>query len=263
MKKFNYISLALIGAMLLLFSESAIAQRYYHQTYRPRTRSHVRDRDGFNTEGFSFGANVLYYFGDADGGKIPLVQGFDAQDISADGFFMYHRPFNEWVGLRCGANLGVLKGDNSKYWAKDGKHDGQYRKFTSIFLQPCAGIQIYPIEEIGFNFYVGVGFTGSYFLKSDFSNVAPNAIPKFSFMPMGQVSIGYDWNLDSDWRMGLNAGFQMGFFDIRGWNLDGWPYKTTVTNDWPDGMFSLGLTFFHKSPNSYGGPRRRSHYRRR
>ncbi|MBR1877511.1 MAG: hypothetical protein IJ814_00745 [Paludibacteraceae bacterium] len=236
----------LVAGLLLLMSQAASAQRYYRQSYTPK-QSVFRSRDGFNSEQFSFGVNALYYYGDAEvpraKGQLPVVSDFSIYNINASAFFAYHRPFNEYVGLRCAASLGLLRGDNTSAIKK---YSGSSRKFTSVFLQPAVGVQIYPIENYGLYFYAGVGLAVSHFIRHQFTGVTDEERPSFSFLPMGQASIGYAINLTSAWRMDLHGTFEMGFCDIKNVNLDGWPVRASSFNSWPDGWFALGVTFYFR-----------------
>lgn len=247
MKRSKYIVLLIVG-MLALFSDAAMAQRYYRQGYRPR-HSTNRSRDGFNSEQFSFGVNALYYFGDVEvsrmGSKLqlPLVSGFELSNLNASAFFAYHKPFDEYVGLRVAGTLGLLRGDNSNI----PEYKGKERKFTSVFFQPSVGVQIYPVEQRGFYIYAGLGITASYFLKHEFYGVKPEERPTFGILPMGQASIGYAFNLTSLWRMDVHGTFEMGFCDMKTLNLDGWPVRDSKINIWSDGWFALGVSFYFRA----------------
>ncbi len=236
----------LVAALLLLVAQSVTAQKYYDQRFSPK-QSVFRSRDGFNSEQFSFGVNALYYFGDAEvgrvDGKLPIVSDFSVNNINASAFFAYHKPFNEFVGLRCAAALGLLRGDNTSAIKK---YTGSSRKFTSVFLQPAVGVQIYPIEHYGLYFYAGVGVALSHFIRHQFTGVSDEERPSFSVLPMGQASIGYAINLTPGWRMDLHGSFEMGFCDVKNVNLDGWPVRTSFFNSWPDGWFSVGVTFYFR-----------------
>lgn len=246
----KYFILVVLG-LLVFFSDSARAQKYYNQGYRPKLTSVARSREGFNSEQFSFGVNALYYFGDAEvprtDGKLPLVSDFSLSNINALAFFAYHKPFDEYVGLRCGASLGLLRGDNSHALEK---FPGSKRKFTSVFLQPFVGVQIYPIEEYGFYIYAGVGIAASYFIKHEYAAAQPEEKPTFAFLPMGQASVGYAWNLTPTWRMDVHGTFEMGFCDLKGINLDGWPVRPYPKGSkdwfWSDGWFSVGVSFYFR-----------------
>ena len=246
MNRKTYIYLTLVAGLLLLLPQSAVAQRYYNQN-RSYKESVFRSRDGFNSEQFSFGVNALYYYGDAEvgriNGKLPLVSDFSINNINASVFFAYHKPFNEYVGLRCAAALGLLRGDNTSAVKK---YSGMSRKFTSVFLQPAVGVQIYPIENYGLYFYAGVGVALSHFIKHQFAGVSEEERPRFAVLPMGQASIGYAINLTSTWRMDLHGTFEMGLCDLKDVNLDGWPVRPSSFNDWPDGWFSVGATFYFR-----------------
>lgn len=251
MNRRKFIILVVLG-LLVVFSDFAKAQKFYNQGYKPKLTSLARSRDGFNSEQFSFGVNALYYFGDAEvprtDGKLPLVSDFSVNNINASGFFAYHKPFDEYVGLRCGAALGVLRGDNTHALTK---FPGSSRKFTTAFLQPFVGVQIYPIEEYGLYFYVGVGLTASYFINHEYEAAEPEEKPTFAFLPMGQASLGYAWNLTTTWRMDVHASFEMGLCDLKGINLDGWPVRPYPKNSkewfWSDGWFAVGVSFYFRS----------------
>lgn len=238
MNRFKHISIVVLGVVLLLFSEDAFAQKYYDQSYRPafhRTKS----KDGFNVKGMNFGVGVLYYFGDADAGSgsLPVITSITFDDLGFAGFFNYNWPLTDHFGLQAGVDLGMLRGNNRK------NAQASRREFMSAFLQPNVGVNIFPIDQMGLYFHFGIAATASYLLKFDYASVTDPALkPNFGILPMGQVQIGYNWNLTTAWRMGVFGAFKMGFMDMKNVNLDGWPVVPATANNWPDGYFQIGIT---------------------
>ena len=238
MNRFKYISIVVLGIVLLLFSEDAFAQKYYNQSYKPAF-SRTKSKDGFNAKGFSFGVGALYYFGDADPGRgsLPVITGISINDLSGAAFFNYNWPLTDHFGLQAGADVGVLRAHN-------GKADNEnYRRFMSIFVQPNVGVNIFPIDQLGLVIHLGIAATASYLLNAEYATMKDYPKPTFGILPMGQVSIGYNWNLTNVWRIGVFGAFKMGFLDMKNINLDGWPViPTTSANDWPDGYFEIGIS---------------------
>jgi len=245
MNRLKYISIVVLGIVLLLFSEDAFAQRYYNQSYRPNS-SRTKIREGFNRKGMSFGVGALYYFGDADSGKgsLPVITGITLDDLSAAAFYNYNWPLTDHIGVQAGVDVGVLRGNNHK------NTEVPRREFMSVFVQPNVGINIFPADELGLVVHMGIAATASYLLKADYAAKSHLPKPTFGILPMGQVSIGYNWNLYNNWRIGIFGAFKMGFCDMKDINLDGWPVEATPTaNDWPDGYFEIGISvnYFQKA----------------
>lgn len=258
MNRLKHISIVVLGVVLLLFSEDAFAQKYYDQTYRPafhRTKS----KDGFNVRGFSFGVGAIYYFGDADASRgegfansLTVIKDMTIHDIGASAFFAYHIPLTDHFGLRAGADLGFLQGNNRRFKSVTDSLPGYtggvaHREFMSAFLQPNIGVDIYPIEQYGLVIHFGIAATASFFLKTNYEGVSDEELASttFSVLPMGQFSIGYNWNLTTAWRIGVFGAFKMGFMDMKNVNLDRWPVRPTNANSWPDGYFEIGVTVNH------------------
>ena len=148
--------------MLALCSQAGFAQRYYNQTYKPkRSTGSTRTAQGVLQQGLSFGVNAIYYFGDVDIGKLPVVNGMSINEMSGSGYVAYHMPFSKNFGMRYTGTIGLLKADNTEAWKNDPVHTGEFRKFTSVFLQPAVGVEAYPIQEYVLYFYLGISATAS------------------------------------------------------------------------------------------------------
>lgn len=243
MNRLKYISIVVLGIAFLLFSEDAFAQKYYNQTYKPSLNK--MKKNGFNARGMSFGVGALYYFGDADAGKgsLPVITDITLDDLSGAAFFNYNWPITDHFGLQAGVDLGMLRGNNRK------NTDVPRREFMSVFVQPNVGINIFPIDELGLVIHLGIAASASYLLKAEYASKAHLDKPTFGILPMGQASIGYNWNLTNKWRMGVFGAFKMGFLDMKNVNLDGWPVEPTPSaNDWPDGYFEIGVTINYYEP---------------
>ena len=249
MNRLKYIRLALIGALILVGSEALFAQKYYNQNYTPkRNVGSSRTSQGVLQQGFSFGLNAIYYFGDVDvtGGSLTVIKDMTIEDISASGFFAYHMPFSKHFGMRYTGTVGLLRADNTKAWKNDVTRAGQYRKFRSVFLQPAAGVEVYPIDEYGLYFYLGLAVSASYFLDFKYNGMTDSEKPVFSVLPMGQFSLGYTWNLTTSWQIGLHGMLQMGFLDKPNVNLDGYPFRPSSRRQFPDGWFEIGISVYYQ-----------------
>ena len=231
-------------------------------------------RNNYVSEGISFGASAIYYFGDVENEGKPLNGGFNLKNnIGGLLTFSYNRPIANCCNLRCGLMGGVMRGNNEDMLKELDEPRDDYRKFQSVVIQPSVGVQYYPFSRAGFYLYGGVALTASIITNYEFWYYAPHAGgpstrellqgQTYAFLPMVQVGIGYSWQLTKSWYMSAEFMLQEGLVDRHFMNLDAYPLAPSqnsagislgsvggkwVDKDgnkhtrWNDGWFQLGLT---------------------
>lgn len=254
----KYIALPfIIGALLTLTSTiQAQDERFFpvmwSHTKNYNTGLYTTSND-FNQDGFSFGADILYYSGDFDvSNGVPLFgkdksgkANFTPKAFTAALNAAYHQPISTHFGMRYTLSLGALRGYNS-----------DERNFLSIFVQPAVGVECYPINHYGLMLYAGLALHAGFFPIYHHGE-EPN--PKYTFSPNAQLGIGYSWNLSNQWMVTVDL---MGTYALLEFNgnhhigMDGFGKgtgfvageyngKATKFNE-HDGYFQLGISFTYR-----------------
>ena len=229
----------------------------------------------FVSHGVNINVNALYYFGDVDNEGVAFNGGFNLDNLSVGGSFLmaYNLPTGNYCNLRFALMGGTLRGNNElKFKTLDPPRD-DFRKFSSILIQPAVGVQYYPFIRAGFYLYGGIAFTASIIRDYEFYyNTSRSDGGKdrhflqgktFGLLPMVQLGLGYSWRLTESWVMSAEVMLQEGLIDTHYLNLDAWPLAKSQNSDrvelgnsfgtytdrygkqqlhWNDGWFQIGLT---------------------
>ena len=229
----------------------------------------------FVSHGVNINANALYYFGDVDNEGVAFNGGFNLDNLSLGGslLFAYNLPVGNYCNLRFALMGGTLRGNNELKFKTLNPPRDDFRKFSSILIQPAVGVQYYPFIRAGFYLYGGVAFTASIIRSYEFYyNKKISGSQKerrllqgktFGFLPMVQLGLGYSWRLTESWVMSAEIMLQEGLIDTHYLNLDAWPLAASQNSDqvelggsfgtytdrygkqqlhWNDGWFQVGLT---------------------
>lgn len=280
----------LVGALILLTLPLGAANHRNNDRMTWTKRQNPRTglfnaKNYFVSQGISFGFNAMYYYGDVDNVGVAFNGGFNKENVSYGGSLTmaYHMPIGKHCALRTTLCGGTLSGNNkAKFDALDPVRR-DYRKFKSVFAQPAAGIEYYPLKRYGLFLYGGLAITCSYIYDYEFYYAPePYQHPDdldlvkgktFGVLPMVQLGLGYSWNLSPSWMLTLEFMIQEGLFDSPYLNLDAFPLGPNQSdkgvhipvngNDygmwedknhdkhlhWNDGWFQLGITFTYRWDN--------------
>ena len=267
--------IVLILGLLLL--ASPIADAAYRERYRVVWTKNPNHRTGLYTSknyfvdpGFGVNISTMYYFGDIDNEGVMFNGGFNVNNLSLGGSatIFYNHPLGNHCNLRVSLLGGTLGGNNELKFKSLATPRDDFRKFSSIVLQPAIGVQYYPFYNAGFYLYGGIGLTASiitnyefYYYKDKERKLLKGST--YGFLPMVQLGLGYTWKLTQSWSLGLELMLQEGVIDTPYMNLDAWPLAKSQNNDnvelgtsfgkytdrygkehihWNDGWFQLGLT---------------------
>ena len=235
----------------------------------------------FVSHGVSIGVNAMYYFGDVDNEGVAFKGGFNKNNVSYGGGlnFTYNLPAGNHCNLKFGLMGGTLNGNNKVKFNNLSDPRDDYRKFSSILIQPAVGVQYYPFSNAGFYLYGGLAVTGSiitnyefYYYRSEGSQKVRDKLEgsTFGILPMVQLGIGYSWRLTESWIMSAEIMLQEGLIDTHYMNLDAWPLAASQNSagvelgnsfgkwtdrygkehiHWNDGWFQVGITVTYQWRN--------------
>lgn len=204
---------------------------------------------------FIFGLSASYYYGDVEAQGIPILSGVHSENIGAGLQLAYRYKVNPYFGIRTELQGGLLRADNSAYFARYYPSGKAYRKFNSVYAMPEFGIEWFPAGKM-FYIYLGAEACISH-IRWDFSGSAGNraAGVNLSILPMVGLEFGWDIKLNRTWTIIPFIGIHQGLVDSKQMNLDGWPsvpvinaqgvevsYGTTGANKLPDGFLQIGLS---------------------
>lgn len=200
--------------------------------------------------------NLIYYSGDITTPMEALKYGEIISSFGGSLTLNYKLTFNPYVSMRIGVQGGLLRGTNKKVVEGGGK---EFRhEFQSVFIEPYAGVEVYPILNYGFFIYSGFGVTGSFIQKYTHEKRKYTGANAFSgtnaqgVVPMFQFGLGYNWWLDKHWTLGVELLGQLALVDGQKYGLDAWPNKGLYDYDGsearayknakdPDGWLQLGF----------------------
>lgn len=225
----------------------------------------------FVSHGVNINANALYYFGDVDNEGVAFNGGFNLDNLSLGGslLFAYNLPTGNHCNLRFALMGGTLRGNNELKFKTLNPPRDDFRKFSSILIQPAVGVQYYPFVRAGFYLYGGVAFTASIIRSYEFyynKKISGSQTERrllqgktFGLLPMVQLGLGYSWRLTESWVMSAEIMLQEG--------LIAWPLAASQNSDqvelggsfgtytdrygkqqlhWNDGWFQFGLTITYQ-----------------
>ena len=231
MKIHSYLSAIVLGALLL----SAVPT----QAQRAENRGEVKASERFAKTNLYRVANRsekklyhgivatfsgIYYSGDIIKPNTTLKYGAIAEQIGGSLTLNYKLTLNVYVSMRFGAQLGLLRGTNQK--VLDAGATTSLHQFQSVFMQPYAGVEVYPILNYGFFIYAGVGLAGSVIdYKHQRRSGTYEGQKQLGIVPMAQFGLGYNWWLTQDWTLGVELMGQIGMYDGQRYGLDGWPSR--------------------------------------
>jgi hypothetical protein len=288
MKKFRHIPLLLLGLFLLgspalmAAKKEPIRRVVWNDKQSKRTGLYTTS-NYFVSNGVSFAANAMYYFGDVDNEGVAFSGGFNSNNLSYGGSFVFGSlmPVSRHCNMRYSLMVGTLSGNNKTKFEKLAEPRDDFRKFRSVILQPAVGVECYPFSNAGFYVYGGIALAVSFITNYEFYYYARHegtsqktrevvSGKTFGFLPMVQVGIGYTWQLPESWTIGVELMLQEGLVDTKYMNLDGWPMAGSQNSagvdlgqswgtyinryghkdiHWNDGWFQLGITVSYRWRN--------------
>lgn len=216
--------------------------------------------------------DAAYYYGDVENRGLAVAGGqLFADNVCGMAKVNYTQPIASMLSLRYSLGGGVLRGNNEKYadilYTSDSPLS--YRKFQSWILNAAVGVEIFPIPDAGFFIYAGLLLNYSN-VRMDYGKAGPSGDWLYnwknnSFLPMIPVEIGYQFKLKKSWLMNVHVGIAQGLGDNGTLNLDGYPHDFkargtgtaagmtgtagTVTKQWWDGWFNVGITISYSWHN--------------
>ena len=280
MRKYRFIFLSFLVICFLTHSISAYAiqgkRMVWSKTPNKRTGLYTT-RNPYTSNGFFITANAMYYFGDVDNEGVAFNGGFNKENLSYGGSLIigYIMPIGNHTNLRYSFLGGTLSGNNKAKFDLLTPPRKDYRKFQSFILQPSVGVEYYPFSRAGFFLYGGVAFTASIISNFEFwhnkstpsgKELIPLRGNTFGFLPMLQLAIGYNWQLNRSWSLGIEMMIQEGVVDTHYMNLDAYPLAPSQNSEgismggsfgsyidrygkeqirWNDGWYHLGITIIY------------------
>ena len=206
-------------------------------------------------QGVSLTVSAAYYYGDVDMLGIAFKEGFQKQNLSLSGSFVfsYLHPLARSANWRFSASGGYLHGnDSARYDMITNPATGQQVEeqmgkgsFRSGFGELAAGIEWYPFSRAGFYIYAGLGLNVSV-INYDFTRVNRGEGQVFGVLPMLPIEIGYNIDLTHGFFLTVMASVHQGLLDVPYSNLDAWPIIKSTRFQWGDGYFLLGLSFSYR-----------------
>ena len=233
----------------------------------------------FVTNGISLSFNAMYYYGDVDNEGVAFTGGFNKENVSYGGSFVfgYLMPVGNHCNMRYTLMGGTLRGNNKVKFDNLPEPRDDYRKFESIIIQPAVGVEYYPFNNAGFFLYGGIALTASiitnyefWYYQHNIRQEKPLTGKTFGFLPMVQLGIGYSWRLSQSWNLSVEFDIQEGLIDTHYMNLDAFPLDPSQNSEgvrlgesfgkwtdrygkehihWNDGWFQLGLTISYRWRN--------------
>ena len=194
----------------------------------------------FVSHGVTIGASAMYYFGDVDNEGVAFTGGFNKDNVSYGGglAFSYNLPAGNHCNMRFGLMGGTLNGNNKVKFDNLDQPRDDYRKFSSILIQPSVGVQYYPFSQAGFYLYGGLAVSASIITNYEFwyyqhqvRQPEPLTGKTFGILPMVQLGLGYSWRLAESWIMSAEIMVQEGLIDTHYMNLDAWPLAASQNSE--------------------------------
>ena len=187
--------------------------------------------------------NLIYYSGDITTPMEALKYGEIISSFGGSLTLNYKLTFNPYVSMRIGVQGGLLRGTNKKVVSKSSKE--YLHEFQSVFIEPYAGVEVYPILNYGFFIYSGFGVTGSFIQKyqhekKGFTGKQTIGTNAKGIVPMFQFGLGYNWWLDKHWTLGVELLGQLALVDGQRYGLDAWPDKSKY-NDSEDTLLFMSI----------------------
>ena len=272
------ISLWLIATPMTVMGKSSQRRQIWSSKPSPEYGLYTV-KNYFVSHGVNLNANALYYFGDVDNEGVAFNGGFNLDNLSVGGSFLmaYNLPTGNHCNLRFSLMGGTLRGNNELKFKTLNPPRDDFRKFSSILIQPAVGVQYYPFVRAGLYLYGGVAFTASIIRSYEFyynKKISGSQTERrllqgktFGFLPMVQLGLGYSWRLTESWVMSAEIMIQEGLIDTHYLNLDAWPLAASQNSDhvelggsfgtyinrygqkqihWNDGWFQVGLTITYQ-----------------
>ena len=269
MKRQTIIGLLILGGLCAM-ATSGWAQNVEKEskptriiwTKRPNRHTGLfTTRNRFVAPGVSINGAAFYYFGDVDNVGVAFNGGFNRHNVGGGLTLSYQLPISNHCNVRVGLQGGKLGGNSAEKLAAIGRSD--YRKFSSVVMQPSAGVQYYPFSGAGFYLYGGLGLAVSYitnFLFVAGDNTTRSGAGAICVLPMVHLGLGYTWMLSTSWSLGVECLVNVGLCDTYYSNLDAWPLAASQSregiatglgkkNDWNDGFFQFGITLIYQWRN--------------
>lgn len=285
MKTTKTIVLILLGLIIAFPMESMAKPRKTKDKILWSKAPHKRSglythRNYFVSQGVSLNGSALYYFGDVDNEGVAFKGGFNKENMSYGGSlqFAYLLPAGNHCNMRFGLMGGTLHGNNKAKFDMLTPPRDDYRKFSSILIQPSVGVEYYPFSAAGLYLFGGVALSASIITEFEFyhySNIAgrsdkPRQVVSgstYGFLPMIQLGLGYSWAITPSWCISVELMLQEGVIDTQYMNLDAWPLAASQNSEgvalgktfgtytdrygkeqihWNDGWFQLGLTISYR-----------------
>ena len=231
MKIHSYLSAIVLGALLL----SAVPT----QAQRMENRGEVKASERFAKTNLYRVANHsekklyhgivatfsgIYYSGDIIKPNYAFKYMALPEQFGGSVTLNYKLTLNVYVSMRFGAQVGLLRGTNKK--ALDAGNVTSLHQFQSVFMEPYAGVEVYPILNYGFFLCACVGLAGSVIdYKHQRNSAMYEGQKQLGIVPMAQFGLGYNWWLTQDWTLGVELLGQIGMCDGQRYGLDGWPSK--------------------------------------
>lgn len=233
----------------------------------------------FVSHGVTIGASAMYYFGDVDNEGVAFTGGFNKDNVSYGGglAFSYNLPAGNHCNMRFGLMGGTLNGNNKVKFDNLDQPRDDYRKFSSILIQPSVGVQYYPFSQAGFYLYGGLAVSASiitnfefYYYQHKVRQPEPLTGKTFGILPMVQLGLGYSWRLAESWIMSAEIMVQEGLIDTHYMNLDAFPLASSQNSEgialgnsfgkwtdrygkehihWNDGWFQVGISVTYQWHN--------------
>ena len=203
------------------------------------------------SNGLTISLAANYYYGDVDPSGIAFKGGFRGNNVSGGlvATFAYTMPLSRHCNWRFGGGLGYLHGARTE---EELVGNQTTRSFTSLYIEPAAGVEYYPFTRAGFYLYAGLGLNLNVRTKSNYGGVEGSPV---SVLPIIPVEIGYDIRAGRSFLIRIFAGVHQGLLDIAYMNLDGYPIPggegtgKFSMNEWADGYFQVGVSVSYKWHN--------------
>ena len=282
MKKHTHITLLFLAILLLMSPVSMAKQKKDHVVWSEKQNSTTglyTTKNYFVTNGISLNFSAMYYFGDVDNEGVAFHGGFNKENVSYGGSFVfgYLMPIGNHCNMRYTLMGGTLQGNNKVKFDNLPEPRDDYRKFKSVMIQPAVGVEYYPFNNAGFFLYGGIALTASIITNYEFwyyqhhiRQSKPLSGKTFGILPMLQLGIGYSWRLSQSWNLSIEATLQEGLVDCHYMNLDAFPLAPEQNSEgialgaefgkwtdregkehihWNDGWFQLGITISYRWRN--------------
>ncbi len=205
------------------------------------TRSHTglfSTSPGNKEQGISLSLDMLYSYDDID------ATGVSTRILSnwtGGGSFSYYVAMTQGVNFRATLGSGYIHGDSPGKGNNTGK-----ASFWTVYGELDAGVEWYPWLNYGFYVYAGVGCM----MNSVHYTYAGKEEKPLNWLPVVPLEVGYNFDIDENWRIGVHLGGHIGVIDTPKCNFDGYPNGYTdakpQNNKTPDGYLTFGINFIYR-----------------